>query len=264
MPANNNEIKKIAMGNLSVYCNATEVGMISGDLAFDDGTKIVYVKAAQFGDSDIKGFLKTGNCKIKAKLVTLDPEKLKSIYTAMLFVRGSRGTGIRGSGRPAKAIKENIWTFVLNGVDTDNTIYDQNNMHPKSIQFFKAVADEGYGFKISEDKPYEAEMTIKALPDADKPDYAQFEQSPNIVLPAPSGMFVEMLTPGVNYSALPASITCATLSGSAFTSQIVGGQLNIIITNPGTAATPLLGTFQPLVITGGTATTVATANIFIG
>jgi hypothetical protein len=186
------------------------------------------------------------------------------VYTHMLYTTGAKGGGVRGSSRAGKALKENVWTLVINGVGADNTVYDEINMHPKSIQYFKAVAVNGYGFKMSEDKAYEVEIELMALPDLDRLDYASFEQSPNIVLPAPSGMFVNTTFPGVAYTAVPATITCTALTGSVFTSQIINGTLNIIMTTPGTALASFKGTFQPLVITGGTSTTPATATVYIG
>jgi hypothetical protein len=264
MSFQNAEANKIIMGNVSVFCGATEVGMIVGDLVFDDGTKVVGSKAAQTGDAEVRLFLKTGNLKTKLSLITLDPEDTKMVYTAMLYTTGAKGSGIRSSSRAAKALKENVWTLVINGVGADGTVYDEFNMHPKSVQIYRGVAVNGYGFKISEDNPFKSEIELMGLPDLDRLDYASFEQSPNIVLPAPSGMFINTTFPGVAYTAVPTTITCAALTGSVFTSQIISGTLNVIMTTPGTALNSFKGTFQPLVITGGTSTTPATATVYIG
>lgn len=261
---NNTELNKASMGNLAVWCNATELGLISGDYDFDDGTGVVGIKAAQSGDAEVKKYQKTANCKIKLKLITADPEKVRMALSAISLTRGTRGLGLRGGARAAVELRPAIWTLVPNAVGIDGTIFNENTMHPKAIQVFRGVVNSGYKFKMTEEKAWELELEIEGMPDFDRPDMAVYEQSPNISLPAPAAQYVEMLTPGVGYTVLPTSITCTGLTGSTFTSQIVNGRLNVIMTNAGTALASALGTFLPLTITGGTSTTAATAQVYVG
>jgi hypothetical protein len=153
----------------------------------------------------------------------------------------------------------------LNAVDSNGVEYSERRIHPKTLQIPRGVCTSGLKFKASSDKAWEADIEIEALPNLDDINFASFEQGPNITLPAPAGLFVHMLTNGAGYTAVPTSITCTALTGSAFQSFIrPNSTLGVVMTNPGTALAAAKGTFVPVTITGGTSTTPATAEVYVG
>jgi hypothetical protein len=264
MPFSNQELKKISVSAWDVYCGRTLVGMsTTSGLDFDDGSKSMGVNSGLTGKADVAEYLTTGNCKVKIKLISLDKERTKVIYPAMQYTGGR----LSGSSKAAKRMKENVWTFVPQQVLADNTTYNEINLSPDAFQIPRGVTTNGYGFKAT-DKEHEYDLEIKGLANLDDPEYATFYHhsvATPIVLPQPSAMFVDTIVKGVGYSAIPATITCAGLTGFAATSQLnADGSLNIIIINPGTSIVTPVGNWLPLVITGGTSTTAQTARVFVG
>jgi hypothetical protein len=164
----------------------------------------------------------------------------------------------------AVEITPRIFTVVPNAIDSTGQQFNELNMHPKTIQILRGVVNSGYKIKMSGDKGWEVELEIEGMPDLSQEGSPTFDQGPNIALPAPSSMFIEMTNAGVGYTTLPTTISCTGLTGATFGSQIIGGRLNIFLTNPVTALAAVLGTMLPLTITGGTSTTPATGQVYIG
>jgi hypothetical protein len=228
---------------------------------FDDGTKTSDVKAGVTGDAAIKLYQKTGNSKAKFNLITVNPERLKLFYNALTYTAGV----LSGNTQAAKELRPGVWTFVPKQVLADNTEFGDTNISPDAIQMPRGIATNGFGFKSSPDKEYNYDVEVMGLPDLDQPGYPSWRRGAGIVLPAASGLFVDTIVKGVGYTAIPTAIAATGLTGFAATSQInADGSLNIIITNPGTAAANLVGTWINLTITGGTSTTAQTARVYIG
>jgi hypothetical protein len=262
MPINNAEKKLISVSVWEAYCNKTSLGLVSTDnFDFDDGSKTSEVKAGITGDAALKLFQKTGNCKAKFKLISTNAERIKMFYNALTYVNGS----LAGNTESAKELKSNIWTFIPKQILADGTEYNEINMSPDAIQFPAGVATNGFGFKSKTDKEHEYDVEVMGLPDLNQRGYPSWKKGKDIVLPPAGAMFVNMLTPGAGYTVKPTGGTVTGVTGFACEYQTrADGTLNVIITNPGTAADNLIGTFVTLTIVGGTSTTPATAQVYIG
>jgi hypothetical protein len=259
----NAEKSKISVSAWSIYCGATQVGMsTSSGLDFDDGSKSIGVNTGETCKADVAEYLTPGNCKAKFKLVSIDKERVKAIYTAMQYTGGQ----LSGSSRAAKRMKENVWTFVAEQVGINGIVFNELNMSPDSLQIPIGVTTNGFGFKAGE-KEHEYDVEVKGLADLsnfEKTTFKFHSATSPIVIPVPSGMFVDTIVKGAGYTVKP-TITCAGLTGATFDSQILAdGSLNIIILTPGTSVATPAGNFFNLTLTSGTFTTAQTARIYIG
>lgn len=265
MAFNQQELPNIKVSSWSVYLNRTEIGMVSGGLDLDEGSKAFGVKTAATGKANIKMYNDVDNAKVKFKIISSTPERLKMIYNALQYRNGA----LSNSARSAKELKDNIWTFVPKMAAADGSVInDENNMSIEAFQLPRGVASNGLNLKTDVDKPYEYAIEVMGMPDLnDYPEYPCVRKGSlanPIVLPNATGFLVNMTTPGAGGTVTPTAITCTGLTGFACTWLIVNGALVVTITNGGSALPATVGTYLPLTITGGTFTTAPVGGVFIG
>jgi hypothetical protein len=257
---NQAETKNIKVGAYVPYLNATELGMIIGGLEFMDESKPFGVKADITGDAEVGFYNNPGSCKAKFKLVSHTPERIKAIFDALIYQNGD----LTNDSRAGKQLKDYVFSFLIQQVLSDGTVYNNTNVSPESYQIFKGVVVNGYKIKSESAKAIELEIEIQGIPDLSKQGYPSYKKGSSVTLPAPKILYIDTQVGG-EYTVKPTSITVTGVTGATFDSSINPDKtLNIFCTNYGVATVSDIETWKSLTFTGGTFVTPATARVRIG